>query len=111
MEANAVTKRTDDVRALAYEALRMVYDPELGVNVVDLGLIYGVDLREDGTLLITMTLTTPGCPMHDSLAEGVAAALDSVPGLPDGEIRLVFDPPWDPSRMTDEGRRELGWTD
>lgn len=107
--AGATVPASDELQAQVYEALRLVYDPELGINVVDLGLIYGVDLREDGTLLITMTLTTPGCPLHTSIAEGVAAALDTVPELPGGEIRLVFEPPWDPSRMTAEGRRELGF--
>ncbi len=105
------TQTAEAIRAHVYDALRSVYDPELGVNVVDLGLIYGVELRDDGTLLVTMTLTTPGCPMHETLAQGVAAALDAVPELPDGEIRLVFDPPWDPSRMTEEGKRELGMVD
>jgi metal-sulfur cluster biosynthetic enzyme len=103
-----LARMDEATRARIFDALRTVYDPELGVSVVDLGLIYGVDLRDDGTVLITMTLTTPGCPMHESLAQGVAAALDAVPGLPDGEIRLVFDPPWDPSRLTEEGKRLLG---
>lgn len=109
MEGAAAKLRVDEIHALAYETLRSVYDPELGVNVVDLGLIYGVVVRDDGTMLVTMTLTTPGCPLHGSLVQGVAATLDAVPGLPDGEIRLVFDPPWDPSRMTEAGRRQLGW--
>ena len=60
--------------AQIYEALHNVYDPELGVNIVDLGLVYNVDLREDGFVTITMTLTTPGCPMHESIGEGVGAA-------------------------------------
>lgn len=104
-------RRADDIEAQAIEALRAVYDPELGVNVVDLGLIYGVQARDDGSVLVTMTLTTPGCPLHTALAEGVAATLDAIPGFPDGEIRLVFDPPWDPSRMTAEGRKSLGWAE
>lgn len=111
VDATAATWDAEEISARAIEALREVYDPELGVNVVDLGLIYGVELRENGTVLVTMTLTTPGCPMHTALSEGVAAALDALPNFPGGEIHLVFDPPWDPSRITDEGRQALGWED
>jgi metal-sulfur cluster biosynthetic enzyme len=93
---------------LIYEALRNVYDPELGVNVIDLGLVYDVDVNENGHVTIDMTLTTPGCPMQESLSEGVGAALQAIPGIASGEIRLVWNPPWDPSRMTGEGRRMLG---
>ena|SRR5581483_6565041 len=108
-ETTATQAKDEEIQARAIAALREVYDPELGVNVVDLGLIYGVQLREDGSVLVTMTLTTPGCPLHTALAQGVAAALDAIPNFPDGEIRVVFDPPWDPSRMTPEGRQALGW--
>lgn len=96
-------------RSRIYEALKNVYDPELGVNVIDLGLVYDVALSEEGYVTVTMTLTTPGCPMHESLSEGVGAALTGLPGITGGEIRLVWDPPWDPSRMTEEGRRLLGF--
>src|SRR5919109_47333 len=84
------------------------YDPELGVNVIDLGLVYNVDVIEDGHVSIEMTLTTAGCPMHESLAEGVGTALQAIPGITSGEIRLVWEPPWDPSYMTGVGRRLLG---
>src|SRR5690349_10953073 len=83
-------------------ALREVYDPELGINVVDLGLIYDIDVRDDRFVSITMTLTTPGCPMHASMGHWVAQALQSVPDITGGAIRLVWDPPWDPSRLTPE---------
>lgn len=96
-------------RTLIADALHEVYDPELGVNVVDLGLVYDIDINEDGFVTITMTLTTPGCPMHESLAEGVGAALSGIPGLTGGEIRLVWEPAWSPERMTEEGKRELGF--
>lgn len=89
-----------------YEALHQVYDPELGVNVVDLGLVYGVDLRPDGFITVRMTLTTPGCPMHESLGTGVGQAVSGIPGVTGGEIELVWDPPWEPSMMTDRG----GWS-
>jgi metal-sulfur cluster biosynthetic enzyme len=104
---------TEEARTAAQsrvrEALHNVYDPELGVNVVDLGLIYDIDVREDGQVFITMTLTTPGCPMHESIGEGVSAALQTLPDITGGEIRIVWEPPWEPSMMTEEGKRELGW--
>ena len=104
---NATAMET--TRSLIYDALRNVYDPELGVNVIDLGLVYDVALSEEGYVTVTMTLTTPGCPMHESLSEGVGAALADIPGISGGEIRLVWEPRWDPSRMTEEGRRLLGF--
>jgi metal-sulfur cluster biosynthetic enzyme len=104
---NATAMET--TRQLAYDALRNVYDPELGVNVIDLGLVYDVALSEEGYVTVTMTLTTPGCPMHESLSEGVGAALADIPGITGGEIRLVWEPCWEPSRMTEEGRRLLGF--
>lgn len=94
-----------------WDALHNVYDPELGVNVVDLGLVYGVDLDDTGNVTITMTLTTPGCPMHESLGNGVSVALGAVPGVAGGMIDLVWDPPWTPAMMTEAGRRELGFWD
>jgi metal-sulfur cluster biosynthetic enzyme len=105
MDAITIAK----IRERVYEALHTVDDPELGVNVVDLGLIYDVDVREDGYLTLTMTLTTPGCPMHESLSEGVGMALQGIEGLTGGEIRLVWEPQWEPSCMTEEGRRLLGF--
>lgn len=103
------TTEIESTRAQIYEALYSVYDPELGVNVIDLGLVYGVDLDEDGFVTITMTLTTPGCPMHESISAGVGAALKDIPTLTGGEIQLVWEPAWEPSRMSDEGRRQLGF--
>lgn len=97
-------------RARIYDALHAVLDPELGVNVVDLGLVYRVEVREDGYITVAMTLTTPGCPMHESLGVAVAQALGRVPGVTGGDLELVWDPPWDPSMMTTEGRAMLGWT-
>lgn len=100
----------DTARTHIYEALHNVYDPELGVNVIDLGLVYGIDLNAEGYVTITMTLTTPGCPMHESISEGVGVALQDIPGITGGEIQMVWNPPWEPSRMTDEGRRQLGFS-
>ena len=92
-----------------YDVLHTVYDPELGVNVVDLGLVYGVDIRDDGFVTLTMTLTTPGCPMHESIGEGVGVALSTVAGITGGVIELVWEPQWEPAMMTDEGRAALGY--
>ena len=79
-------------------ALRTVFDPELGMSVVELGLIYGIDVR-DRTVEITMTLTAPGCPLHDVMADWVRAAVLQVPGVERVDVRLTFDPPWTPDRI------------
>jgi metal-sulfur cluster biosynthetic enzyme len=100
---------TTDMTTQIYEAMKNVYDPELGINIIDLGLVYGVDIREDGYVTLTMTLTTPGCPMHESIGEGVGAALSTVAGVTGGEIKIVWEPRWEPAMMTDEGRAELGY--
>ena len=103
------TLDSDTLMAQIYDALHNVYDPELGVNIVDLGLVYGVDVRPDGYITLTMTLTTPGCPMHESIGEGVGVALSAVEGVTGGEIKLVWEPSWEPAMMTDEGRAALGY--
>lgn len=91
------------------QALTRVYDPELGVNVVDLGLVYDIAITAQGFVRLTMTLTTPGCPMHEALADGVGAALAHIPGLTGGEIILVWEPRWTPEMLSEEGRRQLGF--
>ncbi|HEY7343177.1 MAG TPA: metal-sulfur cluster assembly factor [Ktedonobacterales bacterium] len=105
----ATTAEAEKVIGEIYEALHNVYDPELGINIVDLGLVYHVDLREDGFVTITMTLTTPGCPMHESIGEGVGAALQPIAGVTGGTIQLVWEPRWEPAMMTEAGRAELGY--
>lgn len=90
------------------EQLKLVYDPELGVNVVDLGLIY--DLEEtDGDIAIRMTLTTPGCPMHDTIAGGVERALRHMEGVKSVNVEVVWNPPWSPERMSDAAKQQLGF--
>jgi metal-sulfur cluster biosynthetic enzyme len=91
------------------QALRQVIDPELGCNLVDLGLIYDVKI-DSGVVQVTMTVTTPGCPMHESLRLGVQNALLALDGVTVAEVELVFDPPWHPSMMTDVGRALTGAT-
>lgn len=92
---------------LVLETLRQVIDPELGVNIVDLGLIYCIACAA-GKLSVTMTLTTPGCPMHDSIAEGVKSILLTLDGVIAVDVEVVWDPPWHPSMMTDIGRDMAG---
>ena len=89
------------------EALRQVQDPEMGSNLVDLGLIYEVQ-REGHQVRVIMTLTTPGCPMHESLCFGVQEVLLGLQGVEEVEVELVWDPPWHPSMMTARGRAEVG---
>jgi len=86
-------------------ALRQVVDPELGYNIVDLGLIYGIAIN-GATIAVTMTLTTSGCPMHESIASGVQSALLGLEGVEEVEVRVVWDPVWTPARMTEHGRAE-----
>lgn len=89
-------------------ALRDIFDPEIPVNIYDLGLIYGVDVAEDGGVVVTMTLTTPHCPVAESMPGEVELRVGAVPGVRDAEVNLVWDPPWDPHLMSDEARLELG---
>ena len=90
------TPQLDEATVL--DALRQVIDPEIGCNLVDLGLIYDVAIL-GSKVKVTMTLTTPGCPMHESLCGGVQVALLNLAGVDDAEVELVWDPPWHPSMM------------
>lgn len=90
------------------DALKEIYDPEIPVNIYDLGLIYGVDVDDESDVTITMTLTTPHCPVAESMPGEVELRAASVPGVRDAEVNLVWDPPWGPDKMTDEARLELG---
>jgi len=90
------------------EALKSIYDPEIPVDIYELGLIYDVAISEDGDAVVTMTLTTPHCPVAESMPAEVELRVLSVPGIRDAEVKLVWDPPWDPSKMSDEARLELG---
>ena len=101
MTANSPTE------AAILEALYQVIDPEIGCNIVDLGLVYSVAFT-DGIAKVTMTLTTPGCPMHESISWGVKNALTGLEGVKDVEVHIVWDPPWNPSMMTEAGREFTG---
>ncbi len=93
--------------ALILETLRQVVDPEIDCNIVDLGLIYGTRI-EGGKVTVQMTLTTQGCPMHESIAWGVKNALRNLECVEEAEVEVVWDPPWHPSMMSDEGRARVG---
>ncbi len=88
-------------------ALKEIYDPEIPVNIYDLGLIYGVEVDE-GHVTVTMTLTTPHCPVAESMPAEVEIRVGAVPGVGNAEVNLVWDPPWDMAKMTDEARLEMG---
>ena len=90
------------------DALKEIYDPEIPVNIYDLGLIYNVEVTEDGRAAVTMTLTTPHCPVAESMPAEVELRVGSVPGVAVADVNLVWDPPWDPQKMSDEAKLELG---
>ncbi len=90
------------------DALKDIYDPEIPVNIYDLGLIYGVEVIEDGHAVVTMTLTTPNCPVAESMPMEVEMRVGAVPGVGVAEVNLVWDPAWDPQKMSDEAKLELG---
>ena len=97
-----------DLYEAVIDALKEIYDPEIPVNIYDLGLIYGVEITDEADALVTMTLTTPHCPVAESMPGEVELRAASVPGIRDAEVSLVWDPPWGPDKMTDEARLELG---
>lgn len=96
-------------KELIYSALKEVMDPELGINIVDLGLIYDVTLDNDGRVHITMTLTTPGCPLHASFGQQIEQILwQTIPHISQVTIELVWQPPWTPDNISEAGRQQLG---
>ena len=94
---------TDNIIA----ALKTVYDPEIPADIYEIGLIYKVDVADDRAVTVDMTLTTPNCPAAQDLPKAVENAVASVPGVGEVKVNVVWDPPWDPSRMTDEARLTL----
>lgn len=91
------------------EVLKTVYDPEIPVDVYNLGLIYRIDLHDDGTLDVDMTLTAPNCPAADFIVEDVRIKLDGVEGVSEARVNLVFEPEWDKDMMSEEAKLELGF--
>ncbi len=91
-------------------ALRNVYDPETCLNIIDLGLVYGVSLQPDaGKVEVSMTFTTPACPAGGAIKDGVDRALRALPEVQDVDVQVTFEPRWTPERITPEGRAALGW--
>ena len=97
-----------DLYEQVIEALKEIYDPEIPVNIYDLGLIYDVEITPEHHARVKMTLTTPHCPVAESMPGEVELRVGAVPGIGDAEVELVWDPPWDPQKMTDEAKLELG---
>jgi FeS assembly SUF system protein len=104
MTPQQILKTEQDIIA----ALKGVFDPEIPVNIYDLGLIYEIDFAPSGTAHITMTLTAPNCPVADSLVEDVKRAVAGVEGVSEVDLHLTFDPPWDKDMLSDEAKLELG---
>jgi FeS assembly SUF system protein len=104
----AVGGEGSDLQADVIAALREIFDPEIPVNIYDLGLIYGVEVDDNRDATVTMTLTTPHCPVAESMPGEVELRVASVPGIRDAEVNLIWDPPWGPHKMSDEARLELG---
>ena len=103
LEQGEIDRLTDDIIA----ALKSVYDPEIPVDIYELGLIYKVDLSDDRDVAIEMTLTAPGCPVAGEMPGWVEDAVKKVEGVKSATAALVFDPPWDPSKMSDEAKLAL----
>ncbi len=91
------------------EVLKTVYDPEIPVDIYNLGLIYRIDLHDDGELEVDMTLTAPNCPAADFIMEDVRLRLDGVKGVTEAKVNLVFEPEWDKDMMSEEAKLELGF--
>ncbi|MCK0099009.1 SUF system Fe-S cluster assembly protein [Qipengyuania sp. S6317L1] len=106
--AETATGAGGDLQQAVIDALKEIYDPEIPVNIYDLGLIYGVEVDDECDATITMTLTTPHCPVAETMPGEVELRASSVPGIRDAEVDLVWDPPWSPEKMSDEARLELG---
>lgn len=90
------------------DALRECYDPEIPVNIVDLGLVYDIDVSEESDVHVTMTLTAQGCPMSDMIDQQVRDALEALDDVKDASVDIVWEPKWNPSMISDEGRKQLG---
>ena len=97
-----------DLYEQVIDALKEIYDPEIPVNIYDLGLIYEVEITPEHHAKVKMTLTTPHCPVAESMPGEVELRVGAVPGIGDAEVELVWDPPWDPQKMSDEAKLELG---
>ncbi|MER3446900.1 MAG: ring hydroxylating protein, partial [Candidatus Dadabacteria bacterium] len=91
------------------EVLSDVYDPEIPIDIVNLGLIYDVDIKEDGNVYVKMTMTAPGCPSSAQIAAESQMLIEGIRGVKEATIEIVWDPPWDPSKMSEDAKRGLGF--
>ena len=103
--ADELARLTDDI----VSALKTVYDPEIPADIYELGLVYKIDVEDDRTVKIDMTLTAPGCPVAGEMPGWVQNAVGAVEGVSDVEVNMVFDPPWTPERMSEEAQVAVGW--
>lgn len=99
----------DSLKQRVIQALSQIYDPEIPVNIYDLGLIYDIEADDNGKVVITMTLTTPHCPVAETMPGEVEMRVGYVEGVQEAEVNLVWDPPWDPSKMSEAAQLELGF--
>jgi len=110
----AVTLEPDQVQALEQEVIKVLktcYDPEIPVNIHDLGLIYGIDIQPTGAVHVRMTLTSPACPVAGSLPPEVRAKIQAIPGVTRAQVDVVWDPPWEKERMSEAAKLQLGIDD
>ncbi|MFE0013987.1 SUF system Fe-S cluster assembly protein [Mesorhizobium sp. NPDC059054] len=103
--ADELARITDDI----VSALKTVYDPEIPADIYELGLVYKIDIEDDRTVKIDMTLTAPGCPVAGEMPGWVENAVGTVEGVSGVEVKMVFDPPWTPDRMSEEAQVAVGW--
>jgi len=103
--AEELARLTDDIIG----ALKTVYDPEIPADIYELGLVYRIDIEDDRSVKIDMTLTAPGCPVAGEMPGWVQNAVSAVEGISDVDVKMVFDPPWTPDRMSEEARVAVGW--
>lgn len=103
--ADELARLTDDI----VSALKTVYDPEIPADIYELGLVYKIDIEDDRSVKIEMTLTAPGCPVAGEMPGWVQNAVGAVEGVSDVEVTMTFDPPWTPDRMSEEAQIAVGW--
>ena len=108
-EENEKNLGKESLQERVKDALSQIFDPEIPVNIYDLGLIYGVEVDDNGNVTITMTLTTPNCPVAETMPSEVEMRASYVEGVQDVTVNLVWDPPWDPSKMSEAAQLELGF--
>ncbi len=106
--SGAPTVNVDDIECKAIDALQTCYDPEIPVNIYELGLIYDVRVSPSGEVHVVMTLTSPNCPAAGELPGEVEYKMRSIPGVTNARVEITFDPPWEPSRMSEAARLQLG---